>query len=194
MEDYFKDCMDEEQLRARYRELCVKMHPDRNPGNPDATAEFQEMQQQYEERKAELAGDYKKARKGRERRAQAERERRERERKERERRKVEQVVEQARLNRQKSHRDLKAGDYVYARGVNFTRSMFDWDHLCVDELLHVLLKKGVKEDCVVYVETVVELDDDTFMVSPLSHYLPEGVWGGWEAVQAADPASGISKP
>ena len=61
--NYFDDCMNEEQLKTRYRDLCVKMHPDKNTDNPNATAEFQEMQQQYEERKAELAGDYTKARK-----------------------------------------------------------------------------------------------------------------------------------
>ena len=54
------------------------------------------------------------------RREREERERKERERKERERRKVEQVVEQARLNRQKGHCDINAGDYIYAKMANYT--------------------------------------------------------------------------
>ena len=191
--EYFKDCMTEEQLKARYRELCVRMHPDRNQDNPNATAEFQEMQQQYEERKAELAGDYTKARKGRERREREARERAEKERRERERRKVEQVVEQARLNRQKTHREWKAGDYVYARQVEFTRSMFDWDYLSVDELLHVVVKMGVKDECVVLIEEVVDLSDEVFMEMILSRSIPEGLWGGWEIIQTADPASGVKK-
>ena len=193
MENYFADCMNEEQLKARYRELCVRMHPDRNSDDPEATVKFQEMQQQYEERRAELNGDYTKARKGRERREREAREREERERRERERRKVEQVVEQARLNRQKNHREWKAGDYVYARQVNFTRSMFDWDYLSMDDLLRVVLKEGVKDECVVMIETVVDLSDEVFMDMTMSKSIPEGIWGGWEVIQTADPASGVRK-
>ena len=191
--EYFKDCMTEEQLKARYRELCVKMHPDRNADNPNATAEFQEMMAQYEERRAELNGDYTKARKGRERREREAREREERDRKERERRKVEMVVEQARLNRQKSHREWKAGDYIYARMVNFTRSMFEWEYLSVDELLHVVAKQGVKDECVVMIDTVVDLSDEVFMEMILSNFIPEGLWGGWDILQTVDTDYGAKK-
>lgn len=186
--EYFKDCMTEEQLRARYKELVIKLHPDRNPDNPNAKDEFQEMQQQYEERKAELKGDYTKARKGRERREREERERRERERKEQARRKVEQVVEQARLNRQKSHRELKAGDYIYAKGVEFTRSMFEWERLTIDELLEVAVKNGVKDECVVMVETIVDMSDAELVKGRMSNAIPDGIWGGWEVLQTSDGA------
>ena len=194
MENYFADCMNEEQLRAKYRELCIKMHPDRNADNPDATAEFQEMQAQYEERKAELNGDYSKSRKGRERREREARERDERERKERERRKIEQVVEQARLNRQKSHTEWKPGDYVYARQLNFTRSVSEWERMTVDDLLRVVLEEGVKDECVVRVEYVMELTDKQLLEDVLSGHLVSGMpMGGWEVIQKADPAAGIRK-
>lgn len=193
MENYFADCMTQEELRQKYRELCVRMHPDRNQENPNATAEFQEMQQQYEERKAELNGDYTKARKGRERREREAREREERERKERERRRVEQVILQARNNLTKNHADYQAGDYVYAHLLNFTRSMFDWDYLSVDDMLHIVHNEGVKEECVVKIETIVGMSDGELMEYVLSNHIPEGIWGGWEVIQKADPAQGIGK-
>lgn len=191
--EYFKDCMNHEQLEAAHRQWVIKLHPDRNPGNPNATAEFQEMQAQYEERKAELNGDYSKARKGRERREREERERRERERKEQARRRVEQAVSQARLNRQKSHRDLKAGDYIYVRMVNYTRSMFDWDYLTGDDLLRVAVGNGVAEECVVVIETIVESSLSDMLNVNMSSRLPEGLWGGYEVLQPADPAAGVRK-
>lgn len=191
--EYFKDCMTQEELRAKYRELCVKMHPDRNQENPNATAEFQEMQQQYEERKAELNGDYSKARKGRERREREERERTERERRERERRKVEQVIEQARLNRQKSFRDYKTGDYIYAMAVNNQRHSFNPDSMTGDDLLRAVLNEGTKDECVVVIELVVELTAFDILNANPSKLMPEGVWGGWEVIQTADPASGLKK-
>lgn len=191
--EYFKDCTTQEELKARYREWTLKLHPDKNPGNPNAEAEFKEMQQQYEERKAELNGDYTKSRKGRERREREERERKERERKERERRKVEQVVEQARLNRQKGHCDINAGDYIYARMANYTRSMFEWSRLSIDDLLRVVEKEGVKDECVVMVETIVELHDKDFLECVFSHVMPEGIWGGWEVLQTVNTSSGLKK-
>ena len=185
--------MNEEQLKARYRELCVKMHPDRNTENPNATAEFQEMQQQYEERKAELAGDYTKARKGRERREREAKERQERERKERERRKVEMVVEQARLNRQKNHKELKEGDYIYARLIKNSTTIWDIKQM-VDVLLSMAVKNGLNDECVVCIEKIVYIgDDEQFMNTRFSDALPEGIWGGWEILQTADPASGIKR-
>lgn len=198
MENYFADCMNEEQLKARYRELCVRMHPDRNQDNPNATAEFQEMQQQYEERKAELQGDYTKARKGRERREREARERAEKERRERERRKVEMVVEQARLNRQKSFRDYKTGDYVYARQVNTMYGFGKDGKIIIDnnsgeDILRAVLKEGLQDECVVVIETIVECTDfDILNVNP-SKLMPDGLWGGWEIIQKADPAQGIHK-
>ena len=42
--EYFKNCMTQEQLEQEHRKMVIKMHPDRNPDNPNATAEFQEMQ------------------------------------------------------------------------------------------------------------------------------------------------------
>jgi DNA mismatch repair protein MutS2 len=83
--EYFANCMTHEALEQEHRRLVIKMHPDRNPDNPNATAEFQEMQARYEERKAELNGDYTKSARGRERRERERKEREERERKERER-------------------------------------------------------------------------------------------------------------
>ena len=193
--EYFKDCMTHEQLDVAHRQWVKKLHPDLNPDNPNATAEFQEMQAQYEERKAELNGDYTKARKGRERREREERERQERERKERERRKVEQVVEQARLNRQKSHAELKVGDYIYARQVEFTRSMFDWDYLAPYELLHIIAKNGVKEERVVVIEAIFDVADRFFFEMKMSEKIQftGEIYGGYEVLQTADPASGIRR-
>jgi len=194
MKSYFDKCMNIEQLEQEHKRLVIQLHPDRNPDNPDATEEFQEMQQQYEERKAELNGDYTKARKGRERREREARERAERERKERERRKVEMAVEQARLNRSKSHMELKAGDYIYARGVEFTRSMFDWSHLTADDLLRVALAKGVKDECVVMIEVIINVSDRKFWEMQMSGEIPSGcIYGGWEVLQKPDPAAGIRK-
>lgn len=197
MENYFADCMNEEQLKARYRELCVRMHPDRNSDDPEATVKFQEMQQQYEERRAELNGDYTASRKGRERREREARERAERERKERERRKVEQVVEQARLNRQKSFRDYKVGDYVYAMAVNkmytFDGSRVTAESCSGEDILKAVLKEGIQDECVVVIETIVECMAFDILNANPSKLMPDGVWGGWEVIQTADPASGVKK-
>ena len=195
--EYFKNCMTQEQLEQEHRKLVIKMHPDRNPDNPNATAEFQEMQSQYEERKAELNGDYSKARKGRERREREDRERRERERREQERRKKEMAIDQARKNKQRSHLEWKQGEYVYARMVNFTRSMFEWDNLSGDELLHVVSKMGGKEETVVRIEHIVECQSFDILNASLSKLLNSMetgcIYGGRETLQDADPANGIYK-
>ena len=195
--EYFKNCMTQEQLEQEHRKLVIKMHPDRNPDNPNATAEFQEMQSQYEERKAELNGDYSKARKGRERREREDRERRERERREQERRKKEMAIDQARKNKQRSHLEWKQGEYVYARMVNFTRSMFEWDNLSGDELLHVVIKMGVKDETVVRIEHIVECQSFDILNASLSKLLNSMetgcIYGGRETLQDADPANGIYK-
>ena len=189
---YFDDCMTTEQLEQEHKRLVIQLHPDRNPNDPEATAKFQEMQAQYEERKAELAGDYTKARKGRERREREARERAERERKERERRKVEQAIEQARKNKQKSHLKWKVGEYVYALQVKgdasatlFARSEY---------ILRAVLTAGVNDETVVMIETVVEMTDEAILCDDLHHCQPDGgPWGGWEVLQTADPASGVRK-
>ena len=192
MKSYFNDCMTEEQLKERYRELCIKMHPDRNTENPNATAEFQEMQQQYEERKAELAGDYTASRKGRERRERENQERADRERRERERRKVEEVIEQARLNRQKHFSQLKVGDYIYARLVKDTS--YYWNvKLTVEVLLGAAIKNGVADECVVLIEKIVDISGYDFLQKRLNDEMPDGIFGGWEVIQKINPAEGIRK-
>ena len=67
-----------ESLEQKHRKLVLQLHPDRNPDKADATREFQEMQAQYEERKAELNGDYSGSQRARQRREQAEWEEQER--------------------------------------------------------------------------------------------------------------------
>ena len=189
---YFDGCMTLEELKAKYKEWVLKLHPDRNPDNPNAAEEFKEMQEQYECREAELKGDYSKSRKNRERREREERERAERERKEREARKVEAAIEQARKNKNRSHNEWKAGEYVYARKVN-TMSAFEWESLMADDLLHMVCKEGVQEETVVMIETIVELSDKDFFQVYLSGKLPDGVWGGYEVLQDADRSAGRLK-
>lgn len=192
--EYFDKCMTHEQLEQEHRRLVIKMHPDRNPDNPNATAEFQEMQAQYEERKAELNGDYRKSAKGRERRERERRERENRERREREQNRLAEVLEQARRNKQRKVSELKVGDYVYARCVK--KNMFaDMVSPTMGDLLRQAMRNGVNDETVVMVEMVVRVPDwecfDSF--SP-DAYIPEGgVYGGWETIQRADPANNIKE-
>lgn len=182
--------MNHEQLEQEHRRLVIKMHPDRNPDNPNATAEFQEMQAQYEERKAELNGDYTKSARGRERRERERREREERERKERERNRLAEVLEQARRNKQRKVSELKAGDFIYARMVNVA----DRDHLHPYYLLRQMIEHGVQDETVVVIERVYEMSNDDFFNNVLNSWMTSGdIYGGWETIQNADPANGIRK-
>lgn len=189
---YFDDCMTNEQLEKEHRRLVIKMHPDRNPNDPEATAKFQEMQAQYEERKAELNGDYRKSAKGRERRERERREREERERKERERNRLAEVLEQARKNKTKKAGELKAGDYVYARAVEWIRA-FSPEEGCLNDVLRMAIKRGVKDETVVKIEAVFDIDDAVMMDTYLSYATDGDIYGGWETIQQADPANGIRK-
>lgn len=179
-----------EELEQEHKKLVIQLHPDRNTGDPDATAKFQEMQAQYEERKAELNGDYTKARKGMERREREERERQERERKERERRKVEQVIIEARKNKNLSHRDLKEGDYIYVQQVKVT----DTENLHMYYLLRQMIENGINDECVVMIEKIFEANNDNFFNIPFNDWLLRGdIYGDWDVIQTADPASGVKK-
>ena len=191
MANYFGHCMTKEQLEREHRRLVVKMHPDRNADNPNATAEFQEMQQQYEERKAELNGDYSKARKGRERREREERERREREQKEQARRKVEQAIEQARKNKQKSHLELKAGDYIYVRKIRQMNQGVN--EMPLNDALRSAVEIGVKDETVVKIEAIFDMGDTELLYGRLMDSTGDNIYGGWEVLQKADPANGVYK-
>ena len=191
--EYFENCMTHEALEQEHRRLVIKMHPDRNPNDPEATAKFQEMQQQYEERKAELNGDYTKSAKGRERRERERREREERERRERERNRLSEVLEQARRNKTKSHKAIAVGDFIYAVRLNTQNLINDAGG---DVLRHVL-NGGLHGEAVVMVERIVETDDYSLMNGSLSKLMGSmesgTVYGGWETIQGADPANGIRK-
>ncbi len=184
--------MNHEQLEQEHRRLVIKMHPDRNPDNPNATAEFQEMQAQYEERKAELNGDYTKSARGRERRERERREREERERRERERNRLAEVLEQARRNKQKRPGELKAGDFIYARMMK--KSVLGMVAPTLEQLMRQTIRNGVNDETVVMVEYVIDMGDQDFYTTPYSRLITQGmVLGGWETIQKADPKNGVFK-
>lgn len=190
--EYFANCMTHEQLEQEHRRLVIKMHPDRNPNDPEATAKFQEMQQQYEERKAELNGDYTKSARGRERRERERREREERERRERERNRLAEVLEQARRNKQKRPGELKAGDFIYARMIK--KSVLDMAAPTLEQLMRQAIRNGTADETVVMVEYVIDMGDQDFYTTPYSRLITQGmVLGGWETIQKADPKNGMSK-
>ena len=180
--------MTHEALEQEHRRLVIKMHPDRNPNDPEATAKFQEMQQQYEERKAELNGDYTKSARGRERRERERREREERERKERERNRLAEVLEQARRNKQKRPGELKAGDFIYVRKLKGT-----YCDKKMEDVLRCVLEDGLNDESVAYIEHVFSLTDEEFFSEFFYTRLNGNVYGGWETIQNADPANGIRK-
>ena len=196
IQDYFSKCNTIDELNREHRRLVVQMHPDRNPGDPDATAKFQEMQAQYEERKAELNGDYSGSRRAKERReraAQEERERQERERRQREASRVEHVINEARKNKGVNFLHLKIGDYVYARKVNYYRHGFECGHLTGDDLLRVVSKAGVAEGTVLKIEAIIDLCDQSLLDGYLCDAMGEEIYGGYEVLQQANPNGGVAK-
>jgi hypothetical protein len=186
IKEYFRHCRTEEELRREHRKLVVQMHPDRNPEDPDATAKFQEMQAQYEEKLAELHGDYRAGDKGRARRAQAQREeeaRREREKREREKHRVEEIINQARRNKNVGFDTLKTGDYIYARRiVNDMKSGFVSGELNGNQIANIAFRNTPLGETIVKIEKIYELDDCTIMGSNLSSLIDD-VYGGYEVLQ-----------
>nr|DAN97206.1 MAG TPA: DnaJ domain protein [Caudoviricetes sp.] len=174
--EYFNHCMTEDELRKEHRRLVVKMHPDRNLDDPDATAKFQEMQAQYEERLAELHGDYRASAKGRERRERAEREQREANR-------VNDVINEARRNKSVRFDTLKAGAYIYARKVEQEcGGAYEWDYLRGRDIVSMFFDHAAEPETVVKIEAVVELGDKEIMERSLSCAI-DGIYGGWETLQ-----------
>ncbi len=195
IQDYFSKCMTIEDLNREHRRLVVQMHPDRNTGDPDATAKFQEMQTQYEERKAELNGDYSGSRRARERRERAareDRERQERERRQREASRVEHVINEARKNKGINFLHLKVGDYIYARKV-VVWDIMDCDHLTGSQLLHSVWKKHVEQETVVKIDAIIDLCDQSLFDGYLCDAMGEEIYGGYEVLQQANPQGGVSK-
>lgn len=190
IQEYFRNCCTEEELQKEHRRLVIKMHPDRNPDDPDATAKFQEMQAQYEERLAELHGDYRAGAKGRERRARAEREQREREereRREREARKVEEVINQARRNKGVSFDKIKEGDYIYARRIaDDNQSGFDWNELQGKQIVNIAWRFTPCAETVVKVEKIFNLANDNMIMDGVLGCLIDDVYGGYEVLQDAN--------
>ena len=196
IQDYFSKCNTIDELNREHRRLVVQIHPDRNPGDPDATAKFQEMQAQYEERKAELNGDYSGSRRARERRERAareDRERQERDRRQREASRVEHVINEARKNKGINFLHLKVGDYIYARKVNDYRHGFDWGHLTGDDLLRVVSKAGVAEETVIKIEVIIDLCDQSLLDGYLCDAMGEEIYGGYEVLQQVNPKGGVPK-
>ena len=194
-QDYFSKCNTIDELNREHRRLVVQMHPDRNHDDPDATAKFQEMQAQYEERKAELNGDYSGSRRARERReraAQEEREREERERRQREANRVEQVINEARRNKGVEFHAFKVGDYVYARKV-VAWDLYYWSCLTGSQLLHSVWKKQVEQETIVKIEAIIEISDDDFFDNALCDAMGEEIYGGYEVLQQANPKGGVPK-
>ena len=70
--------------------------------------------------------------------------------------------------------------------------MFAWEYLDMDDLLHVVCKQGVKDETVVKIETVIQMDDESIFTCAFSEAIPDGgPWGGREILQEADPKAGV---
>lgn len=195
IQDYFSKCTTIDDLNREHRRLVVQMHPDRNHDDPEATAKFQEMQAQYEERKAELNGDYSGSRRARERRERAareDRERQERDRRQREASRVEHVINEARKNKGVEFHAFKVGDYVYARKAVLC-GMYLWIHITGSQLLHSVWKKQVEQETVVKIEAIIEVSDDGFFDNNFCYAMGEEIYGGYEVLQQANPQGGVPK-
>lgn len=185
--EYFGNCTTLEALEREHKKLILQLHPDRNPDDPDATSKFQDMQTEYDIRKAELMGDYS----ARGKRKSYEQWRKEKER-ERKANAMVDAINTARKNKGVSFKDLKFGTYIYAMKLHFSENVYEWDKLTGEELLFGVLRVGLEDAAIVKIEDIIDITDDMLMQSPLSYNLHD-VYGGWETVQEADPKNGIYK-
>lgn len=189
IQEYFKDCRTEEELQKEHRKLVLQMHPDRNAGDPGATAKFQEMQAQYQEKLAELHGDYRAAAKGRERRAQAEREAKARMEREKRERRVEEVINQARRNKGIDFGEIKEGDYIYARRImNDGQSGLAWNELRGEQIVEIVYRSIPELAAVVKIEKIFNLSDHDIMDGILGCCIDD-IYGGYEVLQVSDSNS-----
>ena len=67
---------------------------------------------------------------------------------------------------------------------------YDWDSMSGNDLIHVFYKYAAEPETVVKIETIVELDDKEIMGNILSDHL-NGIYGGWEILQSANPNKGV---
>ena len=197
---YFDDCMTLDELRRKYKEWVVKLHPDRHTqDSPEERAQaerdFKDMSAQYECREAELKGDYSKSRKYQQETERERREREERERKEQARRRVERVVEEARRNRSLRHTDLGMCHYIYAQRV---KRALEWGDESMSTLLRYAVDNGVEDEVVVKVDWLVDMNDIQMKEKVFNEFFDDEQLGnlplgGYEVLQVEDAAYGRKK-